>query len=40
MIDERMLIERLIKLKGCDLLANMFVRDVIKEIKKQPKIGE
>lgn len=40
MIDEKMLIERFIKLKGCDSLANMFVSDVIKEIKKQPKIGE
>lgn len=40
MIDEKELIERFRQLKGCDSLANMFIKDVINEIKKQPKIGE
>lgn len=40
MIDEKKLIEVFRKLKGTDTLANMFISDVIKEIKKQPKIGE
>ena len=40
MIDEKKLIERFKQLKGCDSLANMFISDVIGEIKKQPKIGE
>ncbi len=39
MIDEKKLIERFNQLKGCDSLANMFVKDVIKEIKNQPKSG-
>lgn len=29
MIDEKKLIERFNQLKGCDSLANMFVKDVI-----------
>ncbi len=40
MIDEKKLIDRFRKLRGIDSLANMFINDVIKEIKKQPKIGE
>ena len=40
MIDENKLIERFKQLKGIDSLANMFISDVIREIKKQPKVGE
>lgn len=40
MIDENKLIERFKQLKGVDSLANMFISDVIRVIKKQPKIGE
>lgn len=40
MIDEKKLIERFKRLMGADSLANMFIKDVIKEIRKQPKIGE
>lgn len=40
MIDEKKLIERFKQLKGIDSLANMFISDVIREIKKQPKVGE
>ncbi len=40
MIDEKKLIERFKQLKGSDSLANMFLSDVISEIKKQPKIDE
>lgn len=39
MIDEKKLIKRFKQLAGVDTLANMFIADVIKEIKKQPKIG-
>ncbi len=40
MIDEKKLIDCFRKLRGIDSLANMFINDVIKEIKKQPKINE
>lgn len=40
MIDEKKLIKRFKKLKGTDALSNMFITDVIKEIKQQPKVGE
>lgn len=40
MIDENKLIERFKQLKGVDSLANMFISDVIREIKRQPKVGE
>lgn len=36
LIDADKLIKRFKELKGSDTLANMFVRDVIKEISKQP----
>lgn len=39
MIDEKKLIKRFKQLAGVDTLANMFITDVVKEIKKQPKIG-
>ena len=38
MIDENKLIERFKQLKGSDSLANMFIKDVIKEIENQPQI--
>ncbi len=40
MIDEKKLIDCFRKLRGIDSLANMFINNVIKEIEKQPKIGE
>lgn len=39
MIDEKKLIERFRKLRGIETLSCMLIRDVIKEIKEQPKIG-
>ena len=39
MIDEKKLIKRFKQLAGVDTLANMFISDVIKEIKRQSKIG-
>lgn len=39
MIDEKRLIERFKKLKGADVLVNIFISAVIREIKKQPQIG-
>lgn len=38
LIDADKLIDRFKELKGSDTLANMFVRDVIKEINKQPNV--
>ncbi len=38
LIDADKLIDRFKELKGSDTLANMFVRDVIKEISKQPVV--
>ena len=38
LISREALIERFSKLKGSDTLANMFVSDVIREIKNQPPV--
>ena len=40
MIIEINLIKRFKELQGVDTLANMFISDVIKIIKKEPKVGE
>ncbi|MBD5546930.1 MAG: DUF551 domain-containing protein [Lachnospiraceae bacterium] len=40
MINEINLIKRFKELQGVDTLANMFISDVIKIIKKEPKVGE
>ena len=38
LISKKALIKRFSKLKGSDTLANMFVSDVIREIKNQPTV--
>lgn len=40
LIDANKLIKRFKELKGVDSLANMFITDVIKEVKKQPAVCE
>ena len=37
-INREVLIERFKQLKGSDALANMFIYDVVKEVKKQPTV--